>query len=183
MAIKGLGRVLARPPYLAIALVVTVLFVFVLNMIATGNTYLQLLLSLPILDKFSVIGQVMVNFVENFFALERILMLLLSIAQGVLVASIVFTVRRKRKLDETSILEGGVATLLALLGAGCPLCGGSLIVILLAMAIGTSAYLLLQTVSTIVVVLAFVPVIFALRRQGSLAYTLVNAERAKHDAA
>lgn len=182
LARRGIARILRQPPYLVIALAVMMLFVFVFNLIATGNTYLQLLISLPILDKFSVIGEVMVNFVLNFLSLERILMLLLSAVQGILVASIVFTVRHKRKLDETSILEGGVAALLALLGAGCPLCGGSLIVIVLAMAIGTSAYLLLQTISTIVVILAFIPVAFALRRQGSLAYTLTNAERAKHDA-
>lgn len=174
IAFLGVVRVLRRPKYLFLALAISIVFVFIFNLLASGNTYLQLLINLPWLDKPWVIGAVYVNFLADIFSLDKILMLLLSLLQGVLVSLIVFSARHSAKIDDRSVLGGGLTALIGLLGAGCPLCGGSLLIALLAVVFGAGAYLWLQTISTIIVILAFIPVLFALRRQGFLCYTLAN---------
>ncbi|MDR2524036.1 MAG: hypothetical protein LBC95_00630 [Candidatus Nomurabacteria bacterium] len=179
-ALYGAKIVFARPPYIALGLATTVVFVFVFNLLGSGNTFLQLLLSLPWLEKFSVVGEVYLNFLQNICSLDRILMLGLAISQGILISLIVFAGRRLHRVDENSVLGSGAAAFLALVGAGCPICGGSIITAVFATVVGGSAQFLVQTVALAVMALAFIPIFFALRHQGALCYNLYH-ERSKND--
>jgi hypothetical protein len=171
MAGKGLRQLYRQPRYWAITALATLVFIFILNLLNVGNTFLQLLINLPLGEKFSVVGQVYANFFVGLWSLDHILMLLISLGQGVIISALVYVWKSKRALDDTAVLESGGATLIALLGAGCPLCGGSVLLPYLILIFGTSAMALLQTISTVLIILAAVPLVFALRRLGFMCYT------------
>jgi hypothetical protein len=178
LAGQGIKQLFTSPKYWLPSLIAAVIFVFIFNLLTSGSTFLQLLVHLPFLEKFSVLGQVYADFFVHFFSLEKILILLLSLGQGIITGLIIYIWKSRRNLDDTALLESGGATLIALIGAGCPLCGGTILMPFLMMIFGASAMVFLQTVSIALTLLAFVPILFAIRRLGFLSYTYSTGGKA-----
>lgn len=176
LSLIGIGRVLKRPKYLALSLALFLLFLFLFNLFASGTTYLYLIINLPLIEKIDAFWLVYQNLLSNISHLDKIIMIILSLAEAILLTLIIFALRRRKTIDDRPILEGGLAALLGLLSAGCPVCGGVALLPLLAGVFGIAAYAWLSTISLIVSVLALIPMFFALKRQGFICYNLNNAE-------
>jgi hypothetical protein len=161
------------------AVLTTLFFIFVFNLLSAGNNFLQLLVNLPWLDKFFVVGQVYGEFLANFFSVEKLLILLAAAGQGLIVGLIVFLWRTRRKLDDTAVLESAGASLIALVGAGCPLCGGTILLPVLMSLFGASAMTFLQGISLFLMVAALIPIAFAVRRLGFLCSMVPVIARSK----
>jgi hypothetical protein len=143
-------------------------FIFIFNLLSAGNNFLQLLIALPFTDKFFIIAQVYQEFFVHIFSLEKCLILLAAAGQGLIVGMIIYLWRSRRKFDDAALLESAGASLIALIGAGCPLCGGTILLPILASIFGVSAMTFLQGVSLFLMIAALVPIAFAIRRLGFL---------------
>jgi hypothetical protein len=92
---------------------------------------------------------------------------------------IVFLWRTRRKFDDTALLESAGASLIALIGAGCPLCGGTILLPVLMSLFGVSAMTFLQGISLFLMAAALVPIVFATKRLGFLCSMRPKASLAK----
>lgn len=167
---KGLKTAMSRWQFWAIAIPVTLFFIFLFNLLSSGNNFLQLLIALPFLDKFIVVGQIYQEFAVNILSLDKILVLIAAFGQGAVVATIVFLWKSRRELDDKSVLRSAGASLIALIGAGCPMCGGTILFPILLSIFGAGAAAFLQSVSWVLMALAIVVIVFALKRLGFLCY-------------
>ncbi|MDR3125534.1 MAG: hypothetical protein LBU20_00445 [Candidatus Nomurabacteria bacterium] len=157
----------------------TLFFIFLFNLLSSGNNFLQLLINLPFGDKFFVIGQVYWEFLTNFLSIEKILIFLAAAGQGLIISMIVFLWRTRRRLDDTAVLESASASLIALIGAGCPVCGGTILLPVLMSLFGASAMTFLQSFSLLLMAAALAPIIFAIRRLGFLSSMQPKAKSRK----
>jgi hypothetical protein len=165
---KGIQNAASDWQFWLAAVITTLFFIFLFNLLSAGNNFLQLLINLPFGDKFFVIGQVYVEFLVNFLSIEKILILLAAAGQGLIVGMIVSLWHLRRQLDDTAVLESAGASLIALIGAGCPLCGGTILLPVLMSLFGASAMTFLQGISLFLMLAALVPIAFAVRRLGFL---------------
>lgn len=169
-SIKGLKTVAKTWQFWAISIPVTLFFIFLFNLLSTGNNFLNLIIALPFPDNFVVVGQVYQEFATNILSIDKILILIAAFGQGAIIATIVFLWRSRRKLDDKAILESAGASLIALIGAGCPMCGGTILFPILLSIFGAGAATFLQSISWIIMVIAIAVIIFALQRLGFLCY-------------
>lgn len=167
---KGLRIVVSHWQFWAIAIPVTLVFIFIFNLLSSGNNFLQLLIALPFFDKLSVIGQVYLEFLYSLLSLEKFLILLASIGQGVVVAMIAFLWKSRRQFDDKAILESAGASLIALIGAGCPMCGGTILLPILMSIFGAGTFVFLQNISLILMAIAIVIIVFAIKHLGFMCY-------------
>ena len=163
---KGIKNAMSDWRFWIVAVISLLFFLFIFNLLSTGNNFLQLIIALPFFDKFSVIGEVYLNFIVNIFSLEKILMLIASVGQSLIIGMIFFLWKSRRKLDDTALLESAGASLIALIGAGCPMCGGTILFPIILSIFGASATAFLQGFSVVLMLLALIPIAFAIRRLG-----------------
>jgi hypothetical protein len=181
MAAAGALYVLGRPRYLIFAAIVALLFAYILTFTTGGTTNLELLLSnLSFSDKLAVLAAVLGKTFTSVPSLVGAFVWLLSLAQGVLISMLIFHFRHAKKVDDSALMNSSLASFFAILGAGCPTCGTSLLMPLLTAVFSSAAYTILNSISVIIMVVAFVLVLFALRRLGFLCYTIKS--RAEHGA-
>jgi len=169
-SVKGLARVAKTWQFWLISIPATLVFIFLFNILASGNNFLQLIIALPFLDKFAVIGQVYQEFFVNLLSFEKILMLIAAFGQGAIIATIIFLWRSKNKLDDKAMLGSAGASLIALIGAGCPTCGGTILFPILLSVFGAGVATFFQSISWILMLLAIVVLVFALKRLGFMCY-------------
>lgn len=169
-SIKGIKSVAKTWQFWAIAIPVALVFIFIFNLLSSGNNFLQLLIALPFLDKFIIVGQVYQEFAVNILSLDKILILIAALGQGAIIAVIAYLWRSRRELDDKAILESAGASLIALIGAGCPMCGGTILFPVLLSIFGAGAATFLQSISWIIMVLAIIIILFALQRLGFMCY-------------
>jgi hypothetical protein len=141
-------------------------FIFLFNLLSAGNNFLQLLIKLPFFDKFFIIGQVYMNFLANILSIEKLLILLASLGQGLIIGMIFYLWRIRHELEDSAILNSAGASLLALIGAGCPMCGGTILMPVLMSVFGASAMVFLQGISILLMAIALVSIAFAIRKLG-----------------
>jgi hypothetical protein len=178
IAARGGFYVLSHPQYLTLALGVALLFAYILTMTTSGTTELKLLFSsLSFGDKVGVLGGIFGRVFTNTWSVSGALVWLLSICQGILISLLIFHRRRSRKLDDSALMNSSIASVLAIVGAGCPTCGTSLIMPLLTVVFSSAAYTVLNSLSAIILVVAFVLVLFSLRRLGFLCYTIESRDK------
>lgn len=178
---KGVKTASCTWQFWVITIVAALIFIFIFNLLSAGNNFLQLLIALPFLDKFSIIGQVYQEFFINLLSLEKILMLLASFGQGVIIALIVYVWKSRRKFDEKVLLKGAGASLLALIGAGCPMCGGTIILPILLGIFGAGAFAFLQSVSIVLMIVAIIVIVFAIKQLGFLCYMQPKSKEKKEE--
>lgn len=181
MAIIGLGISLKRPKTAVTALIFTLIFAYILTLFKNGTATWNLLWSgIPITDKISVAAQVWQRVIENFTSLDGLLLILLSILQGLTIAMLLYVWKHREKKSAVSGLEaGGVGTALGFLALGCPSCGISLLTPFLTTIAGTSAMALADTLGWIFMILAFILLLHAIRRMGYSAFILKTAKHHK----
>lgn len=83
-----------------------------------------------------------------------ILMMLLSLLQGMSVVVLVYAIKNQRRIDGKMVTGGFIVGFLAVIGIGCPACGTSLLVPLLATFVSGSAVALSEQVTFIALPLA-----------------------------
>lgn len=179
MSTKGVARVLSRPQYIAVAPILAFLFAVLIYGMINGGFYGPLLMSrLPIIDKIGVIGDLIVQLTKDSVTTGMgILLVVVSLLQGIAFAVMIYTVRRNKRMDVATVGGGTVAVIAAALGLGCVPCGTSLLLPILTLLFSSSAYAAANTASMIVLVLAFGLSLYSIYRLGYIAYTHSEIEK------
>lgn len=172
-SVRGIWSVLSHPLWSFIALLLALLVSSIIYLSINIGFYGSLLTSpaLSLVDKLDVIINVIVAMVQSYFADGTgVLLLIVSLMQGVAIALFIYTARRNRVMDAAVVGRSGFALVFATLGLGCVPCGTSLLVPVMTLLFSSSAPALLGTANTIVLALALILTVYSLYKIGLIAY-------------
>lgn len=178
LALTGVLYVLKRPRYLLISAVVAFVISTTIYLVINIGFYGPLFgSSLSIFDKLSLLAMMVQSMVGGYFRdINGVLLLAVSLLQGVTISVLVLTAQRNRELDKNIVGRSGVALVLATIGLGCVPCGTSLLVPIMTLLFSTSAPALLGTANSIVLLGALCLTIYSLHRAGLVAHKYYLAE-------
>ena len=179
MAFVGIGVMLKKPFYAILSLVIWLLFAYVLTLFQNGSGTWSLLWSgIDLGSKIGLLGSVWRGVLENFTNLYGVLLMVLSLLQGLTIALLVFVWKGREKKAAVNGLEaGGVGAAFGFLALGCPSCGVSLLAPVLTAIAGTGAVALVDVLGWFFLVFAYLLLLHALRKMGYAAYVLEAAKR------
>lgn len=184
-AVLGTGRLLSRPRYAALAVIISLVFAIVIFFAVNANFYGPLLVSrLPLLDKVAVIGSMFAELCkQGFTTLNGALLLFVSILQGLSLTVVIFTAKHNKRNEQSVTRQvglSGLASIAAAVGLGCVPCGTSLILPIVALFFsGAAAATAANVASTIVLVLALALSLFSLYKSSQIAF--IYTELAKQE--
>lgn len=174
----GIWYVLRNPRWSLLAVAIAVFLSAIIYFSINIGFYGSLLGSgLPVFDKFNILVMMFQSMIISYFEdFNGILLLIVSLLQGVSISVLVWVAKRNRKLDAKIAGRSGVALVLATIGLGCVPCGTSLLIPIMTVLFSTSAPALLGTANSVVLVGALCLTIYSLYRAGLVAYKYYLAE-------
>ena len=184
-AAAGIGALLKLPRYGVLAAGFSLLFAIVIFFAINGNFYGPLFLSrLSIVDKFAIAGNMLAElFKQGFTTPNGVLLLIVSILQGLSLSVVIFTARRNKRNEQDvarQLSVSGIASIAAAIGLGCVPCGTSLILPIVTLFFsGAAATTAANVAGTIVLILALVLSLASLYKSGQIAF--VYAQLAKQE--
>jgi hypothetical protein len=139
----GFLSAVKRPLFWTVSLPCAFVFSFVMTMFTGGSFYLSLLSS-PISAKMKV--DTILDIAKSTFTQLRNspdarLFLFMSILQGISIALLVLTIKINREFDVPSASKTGIASIIMLVGLGCPSCGTSILIPFLNLFVSSAAAL------------------------------------------
>ena len=175
-ALLGVGRMLGLPKYFLITIVATVAFAVIIYFAINANFYGPLMMSrLPILDKIALLGSMIIDiFKQSFTSPNGVLLMVVSILQGISIAAVIFTAKNNRDNEKTVSRQvglSGIASIAATIGLGCVPCGTSLILPIVTLFFsGAAAATAANIASIIVLLLALLLSLFSLYKSGQIIF-------------
>ena len=180
-ALSSIGYLLRRPKYLAVFIVSLFVFLYILTFFKSGTSNWALLWSgVSFGTKMGILGRVFADILGNFTDLYGILIILMSLLQAITIMLLIFTWRNREKdhtLDGAS--TGGIGALLGFVALGCPTCGISILTPLLTAGAGTGAMAAAEGVSRVLIVLAFILLIYTVIKLGYVSFIAISAKKYK----
>lgn len=169
---QGFTRVFKNPAYIGLALIFAFLISTLIYLMININFYGPLLTSgMAITSKVSVLGLLLKAMVGSYFQdLNGVLLLVLSLLQGIAIALLIYNFRNNHQVDKRAVTGSGIATLASIIGLGCVPCGTSLLVPLIALIFSSSSYMLLNTANLLVLLLASVLSVYSIYKMGLIAH-------------
>ncbi len=167
---------LGLPKYFLITIVATVAFAVIIYFAINANFYGPLIISrLPILDKIALLGSMIIDiFKQSFTSPNGVLLMIVSILQGVSIAAVIFTAKNNRDNEKTVSRQvglSGIASIAATIGLGCVPCGTSLILPIVTLFFsGAAAATAANIASTMVLLLALLLSLFSLYKSGQIIF-------------
>ncbi|MDO5475129.1 MAG: hypothetical protein Q4F61_01955 [Candidatus Saccharibacteria bacterium] len=154
------------------------LFGFLINLLSSGTSKLNLIFTLGPLDSLKIIRDTFLAiFGINQLFLDWISIFFITLLQSTLIGLIIILWNKKRKNNSENIEKAGIITGLIALGAGCPTCGTTLLTPLLGTFFSTSSLAIAGTISTIVTWLAIIIAVLSLKRLGLETYVIIINDR------
>ena len=180
-ALLSLAELFKQPRYLITAIVVVLVFLYVLTFFRDGGSNWQLICSgLPFDDKLGVLGRVWREVLTNFGSFYGVSIIFMALLQGVIIMQLVFTWKnreRDKAIDGAS--TGTIAAILGFITLGCPSCGVGLLSAILTAIAGTGAAVLAEQIGFILIILAFILMIYTIIRLGYIDYVIISSKKAK----
>lgn len=178
---KGLVLATKFPDFIIATIVSVLVFGMVLQFFAPGTANLDLWLSVDLPDKLKILGTVFWNFTgQGQILTDWLLIFSLALVQGLLISTLILVSRERKKMNQhhkfatiDNLQTAGLATGLAILGAGCPSCGTSLIAPILGTIFSGGGYALAGQLTWILNLLSFLVAILALKKLGTEAYVII----------
>lgn len=167
-AFRGAKTALSHPVYLILAIIfawlISALIYFSINMNFYGSLFLSDML---IGDKLSALNLMMKTMLTSYFIDSTgLLLLAVSLVQGVALALLVYNFRNSKQVDSKAVAGGGLAAIAAIVGLGCVPCGTSLLIPIMTLVFSSSSYLLLDAANSLVLIAALVLSFYALYKTG-----------------
>lgn len=180
-AMVSIGYLLRRPKYLICFIVSLFLFSYILSFFKSGNGNLLLLFSgIPFSMKIELLGRVALDILGNYTDWYGLLIIALSILQALTIMLLVFAWRHREKehaIDGAS--TGSIGAIFGFVALGCPTCGISLLAPLLTAIAGTGAMAAAEGISRVLIVLAFVLLIYTVIKLGYISFITISAKKYK----
>jgi len=170
-AFGGIVGVLRQPQYIFLAILLAFLISSLIYFAINVNFYWSLLVSLPAFSKLLAIGLLIESMVQSYFqSFSGVLLLVLSLLQGLTLALLVYNFRHHRQTDTKAVASGGLAAIAAVIGLGCVPCGTSILIPIMTLIFSSSAYAFLDTANLIVLVLATLLSVYACYKMGLIVH-------------
>lgn len=173
----GIFRVLVRPRYALLAAIVAFGFAVIVFLLINYGFYGSLLFSkLSIIDKINVLGNMITQMsVDLLTTLDGLLLLIVSLLQGISIAILVFVIKKNRQPGNAAPARqlgvSGFTAVAAAIGLGCVPCGTSILLPIISVFLsGSVAASAINGVSLAILVLALLLSLYALSRTGYIAY-------------
>lgn len=180
-ALVGFQYLLKKPKYLACFGVFTLVLLYILAQLQDSGVNWGLLWSgLPFGKKMIALGSTFASIGKCFTSLSGLLLVLLALMQSLCVLGIIFAIRHRQKdaaIDHAS--TGSIASILAIVTLGCPTCGVTLLTPILTMFAGAGAVALAKRLGIILMILAFILLLYTLIQLGYLIFVNVSTEHTK----
>ena len=180
-ALLSLAELFKRPRYLITAIVVFLVSLYILTFFRDGGSNWQLICSgLPFGDKLGVLGRVWREVLTNFGSFYGVSIIFMALLQGVIIMQLVFTWKnseRDKAIDGSS--SGTIAAILGFITLGCPSCGVGLLSAILTAIAGTGAAVLAEQIGFMLIILAFILMIYTSIRLGYIDYVIISSKKAK----
>ena len=122
----------------------------------------------------------MLDMFANFTDLYGLLIIALSILQALTIMLLVFTWSHREKehaIDGAS--TGSIGAIFGFVALGCPTCGISLLTPLLTAIAGTGAIAAAEGISRVLIVLAFVLLIYTVIKLGYISFITISTKKYK----
>lgn len=176
LAAVGIGRVLVHWQYVLLVLLITLAFGVILTLSSSGTTEWSLLFSgLPLESKLDLLGDVLRRFFVDAGTLVGFLTVLVSLLQGLVISTLIFNLRHQQKVSSNRVGESTLASIVMIIGLGCPSCGTSLLLPILG-AVTATSLVVINTVSIIIMLIALALSLYTLWKLSYIAYANDTAE-------
>ncbi len=166
------------------AIIAFIFFGTIMNLLSGGFAAFTLIAAADFPAKLKIIFDAFLGiFGVNRNFLDWLLVFLIALLQGLLIGLVIFIWKRQKRAKKSSKIasggaqSAGIATGLAILGAGCPTCGTALVTPILSIIFSSGGYAIAGLVSGIITALAIVVSFFALKKVGLNAYVIIVNER------
>lgn len=166
------------------AVAVFILFGTLMNLLTGGFAAFNLLFAVSFPDKLKIIFDAFLGLFgigKNF--LDWALIFVIALLQAVLIGLVAFIWKRRKddlkaaRASNSGAQSAGIAAGLAVLGAGCPTCGTTLIAPIISTIFSSGGYAIAGFVSGLITVVAVVISLFALKKVGLEAYVIIKKEK------
>ena len=179
LALNGTKGLLKKPAYLAIFLLASFAFAYILTFFSAGTVNWSLLWSgLGFGEKMGILGRCVVEIFTNLRTFYGVTIFIMSLLQGLCIALMVFSWKNRERdsaIDGAS--TGGIGALLGFIALGCPSCGVTLVAPILTAIGGMGAMALTESVSRIFTILAFILLIYTVIQLGYVDFVIMSAKK------
>lgn len=183
LAIIGAIRVIKKPQYLILAVLISLAFCIAIYIPTKGGFYSSLFMSqLPIFDKIIVFDDMINKLSKEIFTnINGLLLGAVSILQGISMSMIIYTIRKNRdnhkSIETTQIGLSGFAAIAAAIGLGCVPCGTSIILpIVMIFFSGSAVAAAADFASGVVLSFALIASFYSIYKVGYSAYVHSECE-------
>lgn len=148
-SLNGIGIVLRRPIYLAMAALSSIIFFEFIYWFNNIQLFQYIITSgLSPAAKIEFIANTYTNMWYSFTSILASSLLVISFIQGIIVSCLIFILRRQRQTTELAgtVGKSGLAGSLAVLSLGCATCGTSLIAPILGLFVSNVSAALVDTI-------------------------------------
>lgn len=184
LAFSGVVMAFGYPKFLITVVAVFIFFGTLINLLTGGFAALNLILAVPFWQKIKIIFDSFLGLFgvgKNF--LDWAMVFFIALLQAILVGLVAFIWKRRKdsmKITQSSssgAQSAGIAAGLAVLGAGCPTCGTTLITPIISAIFSSGGYAIAGFVSGFITILAIIVSLFALKKVGLEAYVIIKNEK------
>lgn len=153
---------------LAAAVIIAIIFFELIYWMFNFSVLTTILFSgkISFIDKIAVLISPMDSIVATNGLMFLLLLMLVSLIQGVSIVLIAYIVKKQRKIDDKLIGGSSFITLLAIIGLGCPSCGTSLLTPIVTLFASTSAVALSEQIIVFILPISLVLGIYSLYSLG-----------------
>ena len=106
-------------------------------------------------------------------------MFTVAILQGILVGLVMFVWKKRKDENKENAQTAGIAAGLAVLGAGCPTCGTTLLTPIIGAIFSGGSYAIAGAISSVITWLAVAIAVLAIKKVGLETYVIIASERFK----
>ena len=181
-SIIGTYRVLLKPLYLVLAILIFIIFASLIYLTININFYGPLFISsLPFVDKISLFFEIIIDVFKNANNFNGILLIIVSLLQGIALSVLFYNIKNNRKNNPDTAAQigrSGIAAIASAIGLGCVPCGTSLVLPIIAIFFsGAAAATATSYAMIFVLLLAFVLSVYSIYKSGFIAYKYVEIEK------
>ena len=169
-----MGVVLATKKwkFLTTVFVTFLIFGTLMNLLATSGLGVLKVINLRIIWK-AIIGLFGIG--KSFS--DWMPVFIVAILQGILVGLVMFVWKKRKDKNKENAQTAGIAAGLAVLGAGCPTCGTTLLTPIISAIFSGGSYAIAGTISSIITWVAVAITLLAIKKVGFETYAIIASER------
>lgn len=168
LSAKASFKVFKNWKYLGLAALISLLFIQLLYWLLNPSLLRFFITtpSLTILEKFKIFAEVIGSYLASIPLWQAIVVVSLSIVQGLVISLLIFTIRNQTKLDKKSTIGSTIATVVAMFSVGCVSCGTSIIAPVIGIFVAGASASLSEAINKVAVVFGLLIALYALYAVG-----------------